>query len=115
MVRLADHERRAHAHDALGLAQDPFDAAGIAVVTRDLARALGGLGVVEPHDASLDLRDRLLCDDDDVVLLELDAFDDQRGEVVSGPQLGNPRDGEDAEAAVAAHGRPVIRTPACAR
>ena len=35
--------------------------------------------------------------------------------LVSGPQLGNPRDWEDVEAAVAAHGRPVIRTPACAR
>ena len=88
---------------------------GLALVAGDLSRARGRLDVVEAHDASLDLRNSLLGDDDDVVLLEADALDDQRRQVVAGPQLGDPRDGEDGEAAIGDQGSPVICTPACAR
>ena len=111
---LADHERRAYPNDALGLAQDPFDPARIGVVAGDLPRALRRLGVVEANDPSLDLRDRLLRDDDDVVLLEPDPLGNERSEVVAGPELWDPRDGEDTEAALDGHERPVICTPACA-
>ena len=94
VVRLADHERRADAHDALRLAEDRLDPTRISLVARDLARTLRRLDVVEPHDATLDLRDRLLRDDDDVAVLELDALEDQRREVVPFAKLGNPVTGK---------------------
>ena len=65
-------------------------AARIPLVAGDLARPLRRLDVVEADDASLDLRDRLLRDDDDVAVLELDALEDQRREVVPFAQLGEP-------------------------
>ena len=51
------------------------------------------LDVGEGDHASLDLRDRLLRDDDDVAVLELDALGDERREIVSLAQLGHSLDG----------------------
>ena len=65
-----------------------------------------------PNDASLDLRDRLLRDDDDVPVLELDALDDQLREVVVLVQLRDPFDGDD-RVTTPAHGSPTMWTPAC--
>src|SRR5207237_6163099 len=104
VARLADDERSAHADDALRLAQDPFHTPRIALVAGDLARTLGRLDIVELHDATLDLRDRLLRDDDDVAVLELCALCNQRGQIVALPQLWQPFDGQDREAA---HEMPV--------
>jgi hypothetical protein len=82
---LADDEGRAYAHHALRLAQDPFDAARVALVAGDLERARRRLGVVESHDAPLDLRDRLLRHHDDIAVGELDVLGDERSEIVSFP------------------------------
>ena len=113
VARLADDERRPHPDDALRLLQDRLDPARVRLVLRvgggDLARLLRRLVVVEPHDAALDLRDRLLRDDDDVPVLEVDPVRDQRGEVVALAQL---RDAFDREGGESAHGRPTTRTPA---
>ena len=76
-------------------------------LARDLPCELRGLDGVETHDASFDLRDRLLRDDDDVEVRELDALGDECGEVVAFAQLGDPRDREDGEALGDRHVRPV--------
>ena len=113
MAGLADDEGRPHAHDTRRLLQDRLDAARIGLVLRirdgDLARLLRRLVVVQPYDAALDLRDRLLRDDQDVAVLELDRVRDQRREVVALAQL---RDALDREGGESAHGRPTTRTPA---
>ncbi len=113
MPRLADHERRADADDPLRLLQDRLDPARVGLVLGirdgDLARLVRRLVVVETHDASFDLRDRLLRDDEYVAVLELDLLRDQRGEVVALAELRDAGDGSGAEAA---HGRPVTLKPA---
>ena len=73
----------------------------------ELQRALRRLEVVEPDDAPLGLRDRLLRDDEHVSVLERHAVGDERGEVVALADLGETRDGEDPQ-------MPVSRIPACA-
>ena len=109
MLRLADDERRADADHALRLPQDDLDPPrGVVFRAGDLDRAWRGLDAVQPDDAPLDLRDRLLRDDDDVPVLELDALEDERHEVVALLQLGNSQDREDGDAG---H-RPTMRTPA---
>ena len=109
VLGLADDERRAHAHDPSRLAEDHLDAARrVAVGGGDLARPLGGLDPLQPRDSSLDLRDRLLRDDDDVAVLELRTLDDHRREVVVLVQLGDALEREDRDAV---H-RPVTLTPA---
>ena len=104
--------RRPDAHDALAFAEDPLDLPRVALVAGDLDRTRRGLDVVEPYDASLNLGDRLLRHDDDVGVLELDALDDHRREVVTLAQL---RDAGERKDGVAAQCRPVTCTPACAR
>jgi len=70
VARLRDHERASLANDPLRFAQDHLDLARVALVSRQLACLLGGLVVVDSHDPPLRLRDGLLRDDDDVVVLE---------------------------------------------
>src|SRR5438034_1306320 len=106
------NDRRAHPDDRSRLLEDRLDAPGIALVAGDLARALRRLDRVEAEDAALDLRDRLLRDDDDVPVLELDALDDQLREVVVLVQLRDPLDGDD-RVTTPAHGSPTMWTPAC--
>ena len=61
-----------------------LDLARVALARRRARTALvGGLDVVEPHDAALGLRDRLLRDDEHVAVLELGALRDERGEIVA--------------------------------
>ncbi len=110
MVRLGDEERAPGAEDALRLAEDHLDPARVAV-PGELARPGRGLDVVELHDPPLDLGDRLLCDDEDVPVLELRALGDQAREVVSFAQLRQVTNREDREAG---H-RPSIRSPAWPR
>ena len=69
MPRLGDDERWPRAHDLTSLAEDHLDAARIGVAG-ELASTLGRLDAAEVDDATLDLRHRLLGDDEDVVLLE---------------------------------------------
>jgi hypothetical protein len=64
------------------------------------------------HDAALGLRHDLLCQDDDVAVLELDLRRDQNGEVFLRLDLRETGDGDDAE--LSAQGRPVNLMPACA-
>ena len=106
MRRLGDDERRPRAHDALRFAEDDLEPARV-LAARQLSRAIRRLHVVETYDAPLDLRDGLLRDDDDVAVLEVDSFGDQRAEVVPLSQLGNACDGDDLD-----HGRPVTEIPA---
>ncbi len=80
-------------------------------VTRELARSVRGLDVVELNDPPFDLGDRLLGDDEDVPVLELRALGDQAREVVSLAQLRQVTNREDREAG---H-RPSIRSPAWPR
>ncbi len=112
MLRLADHERPAHADDTLRFAEDPLHTPRVALVARDLDRPRRRLDIVKANDAPFDLGDRLLHDDDDVAVLELDALDDHRSEIVPLAQLGNARERKDGEPAQC---RPVTRRPACAR
>ena len=67
------------------------------------------------YGAPFDLRDRLLRDDDDVEVGELDTLGDEVGEVVAFAQLGDPADREHGEAPGDRHDSPVTWTPACAR
>jgi hypothetical protein len=106
-----DHERRPDAHDARRLAQDHLDAARI-LVPGDLSCAFRGFDVCETNDAPFGLRDDLLCDDDNVAVLEVDRLADQLGQVVALPYLGKAGDRDDAN--VVAQGIPVRRIPACA-
>ena len=69
--------------DLLRLAQDRLDLTRVALVAGQLARLRRRLEVVDPHDPALGLRDRLLRDDDDVAVSQLDEADDERGEVVA--------------------------------
>jgi len=108
---LGDHERLAHAHDAFRLLQDRFDAPGILIIARDLARPFGRFDVVEPHDASFRLRHGLLREDGDVAVFEREFRDDQLGEIVSGADLRQPFDRDDADFPQLS---PVSRKPACA-
>ncbi|HKE00873.1 MAG TPA: hypothetical protein VKE69_07685, partial [Planctomycetota bacterium] len=109
--RLRDHERRSYADDARGLAKNHLDPPRI-LVTGDLACAFRRLDIRETDDTSFGFRDGLLRDHEHVTVLELDPGGDQLGEVVSLPYLGQAVDRDDAD--LAAQGRPVRRTPACA-
>jgi hypothetical protein len=111
VTRLGNHERLADAHDTLRLPQDRLDAAWILVFARDLARTLRRLKILKPHDAPFRLRHRLLCEDDDVAVLERELRGDQRGEVVPFIDLGQPFDCNNPDFF---QGRPVILMPACA-
>jgi len=62
-------------------------------------------------DATLDLGDCFLCDDEDVVVLEARRhFDDERAEVVPLLELRDPAHRDHAQ--LLAQGSPVIRIPA---
>ena len=111
MSRLGDHKRLANPHDTLGLLQDRLDAARVLVVARDLARTLRRLQVVESHDPPFRLRHCLLCEDDDVAVLQLELRGDQLGEVVPFRDLGQPFDCDNPNLF---QWRPVILIPACA-
>ena len=76
-----DHERRARAHDARGLAEDHLQVTRV-VSGGELDGRGRRLDFVEAHDSPLGLRDDLLGDHDDVAVLELDSLDDERAEVV---------------------------------
>ena len=100
MLRARDDERRAGFDDLGRLVEDDLDAARIGFARRELdAPASDGSIPFERDDTPFDLRDRLLRDDDDVAVLEVDALDDRAGEVVSLAQLRQARDGRDGEAA----------------
>ena len=72
----------------------------------ELAGERRRLHLDEMDDAALDLRDRLLGDDDDVEVREGDAFEDQRGEVVAFTQLGKPRTGKTLKPSKGHRGTP---------
>jgi hypothetical protein len=108
--RLRDHERRPDADDSRRFAQDHLDPARI-LVACDLTRLVGGLNVGEADDAALGLRDDLLCEDDDVTVLELDRIGDALREVVA---RANLRPAANRDNADVVQGRPVRRIPACA-
>ena len=77
------------------------------------ARSDGSIAV-ELDDATLDLRDRLLRDDEDVVVLEPAGaacrLDEERAEVVSVLELRDAPERDDAE--LVGQPRPVTRIPA---
>ena len=96
VARLGDHERAARANDALRLAENDLDPPRIAVA-RELTRSGRRLDLVQAHDAALDLRDRLLRDDEHVAVLELGALDDHARQVVAFAELRQPADGRDRQ------------------
>ena len=63
----------------------------------ELARAGGRLDLVQTHDPAFDLRNRLLRDDEDVLISQLGSFHDQACEVVSFAELGEPAHGGDRQ------------------
>ena len=113
MARLGDDERRARAQDLTRLPEYHLDAPRIGVAG-ELARTLGRLDAGELDDATLDLRDRLLGDDEDVVLLEARAacsrLDEERGEIVSLLELRDPAERDHAQ--LPRQGSPVTWIPA---
>ena len=113
MARLGDDERWPCAQDLKSLTEDHLDAAWIGFAGK-LSRTLGWLDVGEVDDATLDLRDRLLGDDEDVVLVEARAacsrLDEDRGEIVSLLELRDPEERDHAQ--LPAQGSPVTRIPA---
>ena len=125
-----DHERRPGAHDLDRLAQDHLDLPRIAVAAGELDGPRRRLDVVEADDAALDLRHRLLGDDDDVARLEATARAAQhRRAVRRGRRLhsssGRPGSGRSPAppsgrivsgrtSPEVAQWTPVTRRPACA-
>jgi hypothetical protein len=85
------------------------------VVAREFPCALGGLDIGEPDDAPLRLRDRLLGNDDDVPVLELDGLGDQGAEVVALGDLRQALDGNDAQLADASTTSASARRAAASR
>ena len=85
-------------------------------IAGELERALGRLDSVEADHPALGLRDDLLRDDEHVGVLEaacaIGRFRQERHEIVAFLDLRDALEREDPDAA--GHGRPVIRTPACA-
>ena len=112
--RLGDDERRAGTDDLASLAQNHLDSPRIGVAG-ELTRSFGRLDPVERDDPALDLRYRLLRDDEHVVALEAagpsGGFEEERTEIVPVHELRDPRQRDDAE--LAAQPRPVTRIPAC--
>ena len=98
---------------SMRLPEDHLDAPRIGVAG-ELSSTLGWLDVGEVDDATLDLRDRLLGDDEDVVLVEARAacsrLDEDRGEIVSLLELRDPEERDHAQ--LPRQGSPVTRIPA---
>ena len=96
-----DDERGAGAHDLRGLLQDHLHLARIALGACELDRAWGRLDLVEQHDPALDLRHRLLGDDDDVTLHEpagtIARLGEEQPQIVALLQLGDAREADDAD------------------
>ncbi len=114
--RLGDQKRRPRADDTDAFTKDRLDLGRVAVRTGQLVRPPGGLDLLEADDPALDLGDRLLSDHDDVPGEQTSCGSCRLGyqgrEIVALAQLGDPLQPEDAN--LAAHGRPVSLTPACA-
>ena len=112
-VRLRDQQRSTNPEQLATLSEDDLDPPRILVLC-ELASACRWLHIGELHDATLDLRDRLLRDHEDVALLEpsraLGGFDEASGEIVALLELRNASKPDDAK--ISTHGRPVISTPA---
>ena len=113
MARLGDHEWRAGSDDLARFAEDHLDAPRIGV-TGELACAIGRLDPGELDDATLDLRDGLLSDDEHVVVLEparaRGGIGEERTEIVSFLQLRDSPERDDAQ--LVGQPRPVTRIPA---
>src|SRR6476469_3132459 len=109
VLGLRDHERPALSDDLLRLTEHHLDLARVALVAGELAGLLGRLEIVEPDDAPLGLRDRLLRDDEDVTVAQLGPLEDERPEIVALPDLRQAADGEDLDRST-----PLMRRPACA-
>ena len=96
MPRPRNDQRRPDAHDLRRLTQDRFDAPRVEVAG-ELERARRRLELVEPHDTPFRLGNDLLCEHDDVVVLELDGRRDERGDVVAVLDLRNPFERDDPQ------------------
>jgi hypothetical protein len=97
MLRLRDDKSGTRADDALRLAEDRLDVLRVDVLRGELARAFGGLELVEADDASFCLGHDLLRDHDDVAFLELAGGGDERAEVVPCADLRQPRKRQDPQ------------------
>jgi hypothetical protein len=106
--RLGDHERRPLADDPHRFAQDHLEPPRI-LAGRQLARLPRGLDLVQTNDPALGLRDDLLRDDDDVVVLERHRAGDEPREIVALPHLRQAGKRDDAQLR---HSNPVSRRPA---
>ena len=83
-------------------------------LARELSSTLGRLDAGEVDDATLDLRDRLLGDDEDSSwskpVPRARGLGEDRSEIVSLLELGDPAERDHAE--LPRQGRPVTRIPA---
>ena len=113
VTRLGDDEWRPGPHDLTGLAKDHLRSPGI-TVTGELERPLRRLDALEVNDATLDLRHRLLRDDDDIVPLEptrtRGGVGHERTEVVALLELRDPAERDHAQ--LAGQASPVTLMPA---
>ncbi len=113
MAGLRDHERRSRAEDLARFAQDHLEPARIGVA-RELSRVVGGRDAGEVDDTTLDLRDRLLGHDENVLVLESTrtrrSFGEHSREIVSFLELRDPQQRDDAQ--LSGQLRPVTRIPA---
>jgi hypothetical protein len=115
VLRLHDDQRRPDADDVGALTQDPLDVPRVAVVG-ELEGALRWLDVLQPDDAALGLRDRLLGDDEHIRVLESarapGRVEQERREIVAVVDLRDALERDDPD--FGSHGSPEIRRPAWA-
>ena len=102
-----EQERRLD-DDLLALLDDGLGEAGVLLVAGDGLEPLGDLAgprprreVVQGRRPALGLRDDGARHAHHVAVLEVEGVGEQPGQVVAGPHLGQPADGEDV------HGRPT--------
>src|SRR6478735_630970 len=112
MSGLRDHERPTLPNDLHRLLEDHLDLPRVALVAGELPRLLRRHDSLEADDLTLDLRDRLLGDDDDVAVLDRRELRDHRRKIIAFPNLGQAVHGNDLDHAWS--GTPVTRTPECA-
>ncbi len=92
MGGLRDQQRSTNPEQLATLSEDDLDPARVLALC-ELPRACRWFHIAELYDATLDLRDRLLRDHEDIALLEpscaLGGFDEASGEIVSLLELRN--------------------------
>jgi hypothetical protein len=93
--RLSDHERRPRPDDPCALPEDDLQSPRV-LLPGEIPRLRRRHNVAEAHDLPLCLGDNLVCDHDDVPVLDLGVRRQQAGDVVALTDLRQPFDRDDA-------------------